>query len=149
MTTIDKLDIAIYVQYAQRTRMMETIEREYHLGEADTIPPQTMVVDLSQRMSEMDLLFGVMRTYAPWAFFYPPKKFWGQRRSSFVSYRIVPSLGSLEKQQADAAKLAKVKCNTPKEEEERSVLSSCLAAIEEINDLVGFIMGRVGQFLQG
>lgn len=149
MTTIDKLDIAIHIQYARRTELVESIRREYHLEEADSIPPQTLVVDLSQRMTEMDLLLGVMRTYAPWAYFYPPKQYFSQRRPAFASYRVAPSLGSIEKQQSDAEKLANVKCASPEEEEERTILSDCLSAIEEINDLIGFIIGRIGQFLQG
>jgi len=149
MTTIDKLDIAVHVQYAQRTEMVENIRREYRLEEAGAVEQHALTVALSQQMSEMDLLLGVMRTYAPWAYFYPPKKYFNQRRPAFVSYRVAPSLGSLEKQQSDTEKLENVKCKNAEEEEERSILSGCLAAIEEINDLIGFVVGRIGQFLQG
>lgn len=149
MATIDKLDIAIHIQYAYRTELIEQIREQYHLEEADSIPPQTLVVDIYPRVSEMDLLLGVARAHAPWAYFYPPKRYFSQRRASFASFRVAPSLGSLEKQQADAAKLAAVSCKSPEEEEERTILSRCLEEIENINDLIGFVVGRIGQFLQG
>lgn len=149
MTTIDKLDIAIHVQYARRTEFMESIQKEYRLTEADSIPPQTLVVDMSQRMSEMDLLFGVVTSYAPWAYFYPPKTYFSQRRAPFASYRVVPSLGSLEKQQADAAKLQNIRCKTPEEEEEKTALEEFFGYVEKINDLLGYVVGHVGQFIKG
>ena len=149
MTTIDKLDIAVHVQYARRTEMVETIRQEYRFEQAGAVEQHALTVALSQQMSQMDLLLGVMRTYAPWAYFYPPKRYFSQRRPSFVSYRVAPSLGSLEKQQSDTEKLENVKCKDAEEEKERSILSECLGAIEEINDLIGFVVGRIGQFLQG
>lgn len=149
MTTIDRLDLAIHVQYARRTEFIEAVRGQYHLEEADRIPAQAMVVDIYPRVSEMDLLLGVARTYAPWAYFFPPKRFFSQRRTSFSRFRVAPTLGSLEDQDADAAKVAAVVPKSPEEAEEKELISKCLSEIENINELIGFVIGRIGQFLQG
>ena len=149
MTTIDRLDLAIHIQYARRTEFIEAVKQQYHFEAADSIPPQTMVVDIYPRISEMELLMGVVRSYAPWAYFYPPKRFFAQRRPAFSRFRIVPSLGSLEKSEADLDKVASVSVQGAEEKEEQSLLKACLEEIEEINDLIGFVIGRIGQFLRG
>lgn len=149
MPTIDRFDIAVNIQYARRTEFMEAVQEEYRLTEADTIPPQLQVVDWVPRLSEMDILFGVVPRCAPWAFFYPPKFFDALRRSPFSFSRMAPSLGSSEKQQEDMEKLAQVKCNTPEEMDEKKAIQGCYEMLDKINDMMGFIVGRVGQFLQG
>lgn len=149
MTTIDKLDIAIHIQYARRTQFIEQVSDEFRLKEADQVSAQLQIVDFYPRMSELDLLLGVVPRHAPWAVFYPPDTFNSQRRSPFAFHRVAPSLGSIDKQQADMAKLASVKTSTPEEKGEKETLTSCFETIEEINDLIGFVVGRVGQFLQG
>ena len=83
MATIDKLDIGIYIQYARRAEYIEGIKSQYHLDQASSIPAQTQVTDLYPKLSELDLLLGVQRSYAPWAYFYPPKSF-NLRRKSHV-----------------------------------------------------------------
>lgn len=149
MATIDKLDIAVHMQYARRMEFVEAVQGQYHLEEARTIPAQTLVVDIYPRLSEMDLLLGVSRTYAPWAYFYPPKGFFKQRRHSFARHRMAPALGSLDKAEADGDLVASIETNTPEEEEEKNLLQAALKQIDEINDLIGFVLGRMGQFLQG
>ena len=72
MATIDKLDVGIYINYARRTEYIEQIHKQFHLEEAASVPPQTLVTDLYPKLSELDLLLGVTRTYAAWALFYPP-----------------------------------------------------------------------------
>lgn len=149
MTTIDKLDIGIHVQYARRTQFNEEIQHEYRLSEAGTVPAQTAVVDLHPRPADLDLLMGVTTSHAPWAYFFPPQRFFSQRRSPFAFHRIAPSLGSEEQQEADIAKLQSVKCSTPEMKHERGVLMKFFEQIEDLNDMIGFIVGRIGQFLQG
>ena len=149
MATIDQLDIGIYIQYAQRTYMIEETKRTYQLDQASSIPPQTQVVDIYARRSEMDLLLGVIPLHAPWAEFLPPKKFRRQRRSPFSFHRIAPSLGSSEKQEADLARLEEIPCETEVEEAEREIIARCFEQMEKLNSMLGFIIGRIGQFLQG
>lgn len=149
MTTIDKLDLSVYNLYALRTRMIEQINQQYRLDQASTIPPQTQVVDIYPKLTEIDILLGIVPLYTPWAYFFPPKKFRFIRRSPFSSYRIVPSLGSLEQQEESARTLESVECHSPEEETERQAIKGCFKQIEEINRWLGYIVGRVGQFLQG
>lgn len=149
MATIDNLDISIYNMYAVRTRMMEQINQQWRLGEAATIPPQTQLVDTFPKLSELDLLLGVAPVVTPWAFFYPPKRFRFIRRSPFAFFRVAPSLGSLEKHAEDEARVASIACHSPEEKQEQEAVLNCLGMIEKINDWISFIIGRVGQFLQG
>jgi hypothetical protein len=149
MATIDQLDISVYNLYALRTRMLEQINNELRLNEASTIPPQTSVVDYLPKMTELDLLLGVAPVVTPWAYFYPPKQFRTIRRSPFAFFRIAPSLGSLEKQDEDEEKTESVVCETDEEENEKSAMLGCLKEIRKINNWLSFIVGRVGQFLQG
>lgn len=149
MTTIDKLDLSVYNLYAIRTKMIEQINQEFRLDQASSIPPQTQMVDFFPKMTEIDILLGIVPLYTPWAYFFPPQKFRLSRRSPFASYRIVPSLGSLEQQDEFARTLDSVDCKTPEEENEKQAIKGCFKQIEQINRWLGYIVGRVGQFLQG
>jgi hypothetical protein len=149
MTTIDQLDISIYNLYAIRTRMMEQFNQQVRLTEAHTIPPQTMMVNIYPKLTELDILLGVAPVVTPWAYFYPPKRYRYIRRSTFAFFRIAPTLGSLEKHFEDEAKVAQVECRSPEEEQEKKAILGCLSQIEKINEWLSFIIGRVGQFLQG
>lgn len=149
MATIDNLDVAIHMQYARRMQFIEQMQTEYRLEQAYAIPAQTQVLDLYPRLSELDLLLGIVPRHAPWAFFFPPRRFSNQRRGPFSFSRVAPSLGSLEQHEADLALISSVDCQSEEEEQERSVMQNLFGKIEEINDMIGFIIGRVGQFLQG
>lgn len=149
MATIDQLDISIYNLYALRTRMMEQFNQQVRLGEAHTIPPQTMMVDTLPKLTELDLLLGVAPVVTPWAYFFPPKRYRYIRRSPFAFFRVAPSLGSLEQGAEYEAKVAGVECRSPEEESEKEAVLGCLAQIDKINEWMSFIIGRVGQFLQG
>ncbi len=149
MTTIDKLDIGIYIQYARRTQLIEQIKSQYHLDEASSIPPQIQVLDLYPKLAEIDLLLGTVPVRAPWAYFFPPPKFRYQRRSPFSFFRVAPSLGSFDKEDEDEQKLDEIECETEEEEKEKRALKACFEQISKINSWLSFIVGRVGQFLQG
>jgi len=149
MATIDKLDISVYNLYALRTKMVEQINQEYHLQAASSIPPQTQLMDIYPKLSEMDLLLGSVPLLTPWAYFFPPKHFRFVRRSPFARHRVAPSLGSLEKQEQDIIMLETFECPTPEAEKERTVLLACFSQLDKINSWLGHIMGRMGQFLQG
>lgn len=149
MATIDQLDISVYNLYAIRTRMLEQISHEFKLSDAATIPPQTQIVDIFPKLAELDLLLGVVPVVTPWAYFFRPKKFRRLRRSPFSFSRVAPTLGSLDQYEEDAAAVGSVECHSPEEEQEKEAMLGCLKQIDKLNDWIGFIIGRVGQFLQG
>jgi hypothetical protein len=149
MATIDKLDISVYNLYAMRTRMIEQINEEYHLEAASSIPPQTHVMNTYAKLSELDLLLGIVAYNTPWAYFFPPKLFHVKRRSPFTFSRVIPSLMSTEEGSEEYNNLFSVPCETPEEEKERSALAACFKEISKLNNWLSFIVGRVGQFLQG
>lgn len=149
MATIDNLDLGVYFLYARRTQMLEQINKEFHLTEASSIPSHTQVVDLYPKLSELDILLGVARAHAPWALFLPPKKFRNQRRSRFAFSRITPAFGDDDELDEAIETIAKTPVKTKKEAGERQALISVMKQIEQINDWLGDIIGRMGQFLQG
>lgn len=149
MTTIDKLDIGIYMQYARRTTLIEQTNQEYHLDEARSIPAQITVLDVYPKPSEMDILLGVGAVRNPWAFFFPPPKFRFQRRSPFGFFRVAPSLGSFEEEEEDERQLDEIACDSEEDEKDKQTLKGCFEQIKKINNWISFIVGRVGQFLQG
>lgn len=149
MATIDKLDINIYMQYARRTQLIEQINQQYHLDEASSIPPQILMVDLYPRMSEMDLLLGIVPVQSPWAYFFPPPKYRYQRRSPFGFFRVAPSLGTFDKEEENERQLDETQCEDEEDQRDKLKLKACFEQIKKINNWLGFIVGRVGQFLQG
>jgi Family of unknown function (DUF5399) len=149
MATIDQLDLSVYNLYAIRTKMIEQINQQLQLDQASTIPPQIQIVDNFPKLTELDILLGIVPLNTPWAFFYPPQRFRRVRRSPFSFYRIVPSLGTLEEQEQCEKTLDGVECQTPEETSEKAAIKGCFKQIEQINRWMGYIIGRVGQFLQG
>ncbi len=149
MATIDKLDLSVYNLYAIRTKMIEQINQQMRFDQASSIPPQTHVVDTYPKLTELDLLLGIVPLHTPWAYFYPPLKYGTTRRSPFAFYRVAPSMGSLEDQEKEEHLLDSIECRTPEEENEKSAIKNCFKQIGQINRWLGYIVGRVGQFLQG
>lgn len=149
MATIDKLDISVYNLYALRTLMNEQTNRELGINRAGTIPVQTTIVDFYPKPTEIDILLGIVPMFTPWAYFFPPKRFETLRRSPFSFFRVAPAFGSLEQQEKDNATLESFLPTTPEEEQEKSILSNCMKKIDWINQMMSFIVGRIGQFLQG
>lgn len=149
--TIDRLDISIYVQYARRTQLIEQVQQQYSLREATTVPAQALIVDLYPKLKELDILLGVAATFAPWAYFYPPKSFTNQRRSPFTFHRVIPILGEEEHEDEEALekRLASLECTSEEEENEKGIIRRCLGEVKKLNSLMRFIGGRIGQFLQG
>lgn len=151
--TIDKLDIGIYIQYARRTQLIEQVMSQYHMREAGGVPAQALIVDLYPKLAELDLLLGIATLSSPWAYFYAPRSYGAQRRSPFSFHRIIPFMGERdhdkEEQKRDEEIIEEMECKTPEEERERKVLKACFHQIEEINSLLRYIGGRIGQFLQG
>lgn len=150
MTTIDNLDISVYNLYAIRTKMIEQTNQQFRLEEAANIPPHTLVIDLYPKMTELDILLGVVPLNTPWAYFFPPKpKNEGIRRSPFAFFRVAPTLGSLEDQANLLDMIEKTPCKSQEEQREKDIIKECFHQIDKINGWLGFIVGRIGQFLQG
>lgn len=149
MATIDQLDISVYNLYAVRTKMIEQINQQFHLEAATTIPAQLQVVNIYPQLTEIDLLLGIVPMHTPWAYFYPPKQLMTLRRSAFSFSRIAPSLKSIDDDGEEYQTLQSILCETPEEERERAILNSCFKQISKLNNWLGFIIGRIGQFLQG
>ena len=141
MATIDQLDLSVYNLYAIRTRMVEQINQQLQLDKASSIPPQTLIMDIFPKLTELDLVLGVVPLNTPWAYFYPPKDFQSMRRS--------PSLGSLADQEREEALLDSIPCSSADEEREKTAIKNCFKQIGQINQWLGYIVGRIGQFLQG
>jgi hypothetical protein len=160
MAVISDLDIKIYLQYAQFTQYVENIQEQYHFDQAGSIPPQTLLVNIYPKPSEMDLLLGTIPVVTPWAHFIAPARLRYQRRTPFGFARIAPSLGSLEYRESGEGegedqnedpetRLERVECESSDEIAQKAVLKRCFEQINRINGWVGFIVGRIGQFLQG
>lgn len=151
--TIDKFDIGIYIQYARRTQLIEQVMSQYHMREAAGVPAQALIVDLYPKLAELDLLLGIATLSSPWAYFYAPRSYSTQRRSPFAFHRVIPFMGEREQgeeeQKKDEDIIEEAECKTAEEEHERKVLRACFRQIEEINSLLRYIGGRIGQFLQG
>ena len=149
MATIDNLELEVYNTYAIRTRVIEQINAQLRLDQAASIPPQISLVDFYPKLTELDLLLGVVPMATPWAYFFPPKTFDRIRRSPFSFFRVVPSIGSLQEQESDFEELAQTATASPDEEKEKAALTRCFHQMDKINSMMSFIIGRVGQFLQG
>jgi len=149
MATIDDLDISVHNSYAIRMLVTQEMHEQLRLEQASSIPPQTQVVISSSQLTEMDLLFGVVPTLTPWAYFFPPKQFKTLRRSPFSFSRIAPSLKSVDEGEEEYSLLMSIPCQTPEEEKEKALIATCFKQISKLNNWLGFIVGRVGQFLQG
>lgn len=146
MATIDKLDIGVYIQYARRTQFVEEVNRQYHLDEATAVKHPLATAEAPQ-LSELDLLLGVTKTYAPWGYFLPPKQLKYSKRSPFTKSKVSPSIGSEEDE--DEEILDAIQTHTEKEKEEKETLKRALKQLRTINEWLGYIIGRVGQLLQG
>lgn len=148
-TTIDKLDISVHDMYALRIWSYEQTNNQLRLNQATSIPPQTMVNNLVIKQSEMDILLGMIPFNTPWAYFFPPKNYLTRRRSPFSFSRVAPSLKPTDEGSDEYNTLFSVACETNEEKQERDTIASCFKEMSKLNGWLGFIVGRIGQFLQG
>lgn len=149
MATIDNLDISIYNRYAVRQQLVEQINQQLRLNETTNIQAHTQIVDNWPKLTELDLLLGIVPMNAPWAYFFAPKEFNKTRRSPFAFFRVSPTLGSLKDQEEQEEALENTPCETSEEEKEKETLSKLFSELRKLNNWIGFILGRRGQFLQG
>jgi hypothetical protein len=129
--------------------MVEQINQQWRLDQATSIPPQTAIFDIYPKLSEIDLLLGIVPIHAPWAYFFPPKKYRSTRRSPFSFSRVAPSLGTSEELEEREGILDGTFCETAEEQREKEILQACFKQMNKINSWLGYIIGRIGQFLQG
>lgn len=149
MATIDQLDLSVYSNYALQITLKEQIYSQLRMTEASSIPPQLQLVDISPKLSELDLVLGIVPLATPWAYFYPPQRYRDLRRNPFAFFRVAPAFGSLDKDEEEKEKLDQIVCEDEKEEEEKAILKKCLGQMNKINEMINYIVGRMGQFLQG
>lgn len=141
----DLLDV--HELYAQRIQLIQKYYEQYPVNLADKVQSHTQVDNVRPQLTNIDILLGVSTNPPPWALMRPPTY---DPRQPFLSFsRVAPSLGTLEKQASDTERLQAVPCLTPKDALEKSIILGGLAIINKINDMKGYIIGRVGQFLQG
>ncbi len=157
---LSKLPLQTYIQYAKRTQYIEALNRVYRFNEAATVPRQVEVNDVFPREQDIDILLGVIRANRPWASFMPPPRFdqgslsgtlrtLYQREPSFNRYRAAPKLGSLEKQEADYHRVLNYPETSPSARREKKALKRLFEHLEDVNGMVSYVTGRIGQFLQG
>lgn len=149
MATIDQLDLSVYSNYALRITLIEQINSQLRLSEASSIPPQLSVVDIYPKLTELDLVLGVIPLATPWAYFYPPQHFRDLRRNPFAFFRIAPTFGSLDKQDEEEAEVEAIEVDNPEDVKNKAAIKGCLKQMRKINEMINYIVGRVGQFLQG
>ena len=107
-----------------------------------------MMIDLYPKLTELDLLLGVVPVLTPWAYFLPPKKFAERRRSPFTFSRVLPSLGASDKEdEEELDKIAAVPCQTSAEKSEKAMITMFFKQRQKINDWLMHIVKQVGRFI--
>lgn len=162
--TVDNIGVDVSVTYAQNQSKLDAKFLEGYRK----VPIQTEVsVTTPYTPSEIELLFGIQQRNAPWAIFFSPPNYSAYRKLLF-SHQIIPSLGSLEKQQVENEKISlldlvkerkkKKKKTVPgwreeeeekEEEKERSTLKKLLEYIAKLDKELAFINSRRSQYHKG
>lgn len=155
--TIDNLGIESSIRYA---RDKSTVDAQL-IEDSKWIPTKTEIsVTKPYVPSEFDQLFSPGPAIR-WALFREPPRFEESMRSLF-SHQLVPSLGSAEKQEADAEKLAALEDalnkrekkkgdqdQQQKDEKERQALLALLKCIEALDRTLSMINSRRNQYQRG
>lgn len=154
--TIDNLGIESSIRYAKDK---STVDARL-IEESKWVPSKTEVsVTKPYAPSEFDQLFSAGKP-VQWALFQEPPNFEAHMRSLF-SFQMIPSLGSAEKQEADAEKLAALEDALKKrekkkddreqqqEEKERQALLALLKCIGALDKTLSMINARRNQYQRG
>lgn len=157
MTTIDKLDLSVYNQYAIRSEMIRQFESEIQMAKASAIPTHTQISDNYPKLPEIDLLLGLRTAHTPWAMFGAPKEFKELRRSPFNKrHRIAPSFEGTQSKMEEFldsydpdSEQGKEQQEREEEKEEKETLKECFNQMGTINSWLGEIIGNIGRFVQG
>ncbi len=149
MTTIDKLDIQLYFNYAYRIEMVEKINQQYRLDLAASIPPQTYLLDINPKLSELDLLLGVVPVLTPWAYFFPPQTFKNQRKSPFTFSQVLPGLDDQTSDMEEEDRIEEVACSSIEEKNEKAAILGFIKQKRKLNEWLIHIVKQVGRFIAG
>ena len=167
--TIDNLGVDVSTRYAEDKLFLdETLIKESH-----AIPSQTQIDVTTPFVSpELEALLHSQPAGVTWASFYPPARFFEQRKKLFT-YQLIPSMGSDDKKESQALKiLAKIKSladerghrsNEQKdqrqqyledraaeeEEKEKKVFTSLLNTVALYDKLIIEINSRRSQYQKG
>jgi hypothetical protein len=156
--TIDNLGIQASIDYAKNLELYDSS----FIEESRLIPQKTEIASIRPYIpSEVDAFFNPARE-SSWALFTPPPNYFTYNKALF-SYQLVPSLGSQEKQQADADKLEQLEDYLDKrrgkegknererdeEEEERETLLAMFHCLRRLDKTLGLINSRRNQYQRG
>jgi hypothetical protein len=147
--TIDNFSTGVYEHFARQSVYVESVNKYYQLDKDATIPPQTHVVTSDPRLSHLDRLMGSPARYKSWAMIREPQGFNEQRKTPFSMARVAPALGSADAQDARLARVQGVPTKTRQEKHESATITTAFERIENLNMMLDFTIGRIGQFLQG
>ncbi|MCH9609328.1 MAG: hypothetical protein S4CHLAM45_08000 [Chlamydiales bacterium] len=168
MVEVFNIGIGQHERYAQDQEMVEKFQEQYHMPPAGAryIAGQTKILDLVPKQPALELLMQTQKRKS-WAQFKSPQNFYNQ---SYASQFIVPSLGPIEKQDADIARIRAIleeegdgqeEGDQPTEEEEGDgqeegdqptegeILLDLLMTVRDTNEMIDYVHSRIGQFLQG
>lgn len=169
MVEIYSYDITAHERFAHDQQEIEAFRKQYHMppSRAKMIAVQTRVLDFIPKHPAVALL---MQTYQRkmWARFMIPKNYYTQR---FASSYVAPSLGTIEKQDADIKKIRgflknQMKGRIVRRKEERgkgerkksqdeelmdegeAIIEMIEKGVKETNEMVDYIISRMHQFVQ-
>jgi len=158
--TIDNLGLEASVQYAQNQK-----DYDPRLIEESRLIPQKAEVSTYKPYvpSELDAFFTIGKG-ASWALFMPPPDYFTSGKALF-SYQLIPSLGTQEKQEADAEKLEHLeeylakqqkrgkkrqsKEGHEEEEEDREILIAMFKCLHKLDKTLTLINSRRTQYQRG
>ena len=156
--TVDHLGLDVSVRYAKDKELEES-----HLLEGAKMISSRAEVSVTSPYfsSEFEELFGLKSTHRSFAQFFAPKDYASHARPLFT-YQLSPSLGSLEKQQAEIEKIEayhrdeekkkkkkKTTDEEEKEEKEKSILLHLLKSLMNLEKDLIFIKSKRSQYHKG
>ena len=167
--TIDNLGVEVSTRYAEDKQILdETLIKESH-----AIPTQTQIEVTSPFVpSEVEALLHLQPTGVTWASFYPPSRYFEQRKKLFT-WQMIPSMGAEDRKESQSLKiLAKLKSMAEEraqrdkgerdkkqqyqeerlreeEEKEKKILTSLLNTIALFDRLIIDINSRRSQYQKG
>lgn len=167
--TIDNLGVEVSTRYAEDKQILD----ETLIKEARAIPSQTQIeVTTPSISSELEALLNLQPTGVTWASFFPPARYFEQRKKLFT-WQLIPSMGTEDRKESQAMKiLAKLKSMAEEreqrekgkrderqhyqeeraredEEKEKTILTSLLNTIALFDRLIIEINARKSQYQKG
>lgn len=160
------INLDVHQQYAKGQADLEKWSKDYKMAPSQTggIAGQTKILDLAPKYPALTSLLQTNQRVC-WSGVKPPENYFIQKTDS---YRIAPSLGSGEKIDANIAKIQEAELThgvQPQAPEgklpELDDLSSSQnltdgqklinvnLSVRDMNELIDYARGRMGQFLQG